>query len=172
MEKSKLDLNLIDDAPSLDIAPWKLSAPAVGLDLAKFEKETTNPETHKQFYLQLTSEYPSSETFFTDGSKTEAGVAAASVSTKHPRKSLTCCLPDGNSIYTAELRAILLALKRIYCSKRKSFLILSHSLSSLKDIFNLKYEHHILVHILELYMDLTKDGIGNCLCLGPWPCGH
>ena len=36
LEKSKLDLNLIDDAPSLDIAPWKLSAPAVRLDLDKF----------------------------------------------------------------------------------------------------------------------------------------
>ena len=44
LEKSKLDLNLTDDAPSLDIDPWKLSAPAVRLDLAKFKKETTNPE--------------------------------------------------------------------------------------------------------------------------------
>ena len=93
---------------------------------------------YKQFYLQLTSEYSSSEFVFTDGSKTEAGVAAAAVSTKHPRKPLTCRLPDDSSIYTAELRAILLTLKRINCSKRKSFLILSDSLSSLKAIFNLR----------------------------------
>ena len=70
---------------------------------------------------------------------------------------MTCRLSDDNSIYTAELRAILLALKRVYCSKRKSFFILSDSLSSLKAIFNLKYEHPVLVQILELYMDLTKD---------------
>ena len=44
------------------------------------------------------------------------------------------------------------------CSKEKSFLILSYSLSSLKAVFNLKYEHPVLVQILELYMDLTKDG--------------
>ena len=37
-----------------------------------------------------------------------------------------------SSIYTAELRAILLALKHVYYSKEKSFLILSDSLSSLK----------------------------------------
>jgi len=61
LEQSKQDRNLIDDAPSLDIAPWKLSVPAVRLDLAKFKKETTIPETYKQFYLQLISEYPSSE---------------------------------------------------------------------------------------------------------------
>ena len=121
LKKSKLDLNLIVNAPSLDIAPWKLSVPAVHLDLAKFQKETANPETCKQFYLQLISEYPSSEKKFTDGSKTEAGVTAAAVSTKYPRKPLTCHLPDDSSIYTAELRAILLALKCIYCYKRNHF---------------------------------------------------
>ena len=42
LEKSRLELNLIDDVPSLDIIPWKLSAPAVHLDLAKFKKDTTN----------------------------------------------------------------------------------------------------------------------------------
>ena len=115
----------------------------------------TTFETYKQFYLSLISEYPSSDFFFTDGSKTEAGVAAAAVSTKYPRKPLTCRL---RSLYTAELRAILLALKRIYCSKRKSILILSDSLSLLKAIFNLNYEHPVLVQNLELYMDLTKDG--------------
>ena len=57
-EKSKLDLKLFDDAPSMEIAPWKLSAPAVRLDLAKLKKEMTNPETYKQFFLQLISEYP------------------------------------------------------------------------------------------------------------------
>ena len=61
LEKSKLDLNMTDDAPSLDIAPWKLSAPAVRFDLAKLKKDTTNPETYKQFHLQLISKYPSSE---------------------------------------------------------------------------------------------------------------
>jgi len=34
LEISKRDLNPIDDALSLDIAPWKLSAPAVHLDFA------------------------------------------------------------------------------------------------------------------------------------------
>ena len=44
LEKSKLNLNLVDDAPTLDIVPWKLSVPAVRFDLASFEKDTTNPE--------------------------------------------------------------------------------------------------------------------------------
>ena len=61
LEKSKLNLNLVDDAPSLDIVPWKLSVSAVRFDLASLKKDTTNPEIYKQLYLQLISEYPLSE---------------------------------------------------------------------------------------------------------------
>ena len=86
LEKSKLNLNLVDDAPSLDIVPWKLPVPAVRFDLASFEKDTTNPEIYKQLCLQLISEHPLSEKFFTDGSKTEEGVAAAAISTKRIKK--------------------------------------------------------------------------------------
>ena len=62
------------------------------------------------------------------------------------------------SIYTAELRAIPLALKHVYYSKEKSFLILSDSLSSLQSILNLKYDHPVLVQILELYTEMTREG--------------
>ena len=64
LEKSKLNLNLVDDALSLDTVPWKLSVPAVRFDLASFKKDTTNPEIYKQLYLQLISEYPLLEEFF------------------------------------------------------------------------------------------------------------
>ena len=66
-------------------------------------------------------------------------------------------LPDDCSVYTAELRAILLAHNQV-CYKGKSFLILSDSLSSLQSIFNLKYDHPILVQILEIYVEMTRDG--------------
>ena len=70
--------------------------------------------------MQLISEYPLLENIFTDGSKTEEGVAAAAVSTKRINKPFTCRLPDNSSIYTAEFRGILLALKHVSCSKGKS----------------------------------------------------
>ena len=73
-------------------------------------------------------------------------------------KNFTCRLPDDSSIYTAELRAILLALSHVYYSKEKSFLILSNSLSSLQSILNLKYHHPVLVQILELYTEMTREG--------------
>ena len=63
LEKSKLNLNLVDDASPLDIIPWKLSVPVVRFDLTSFKKDTANPEIYKQLYLQLISEYPLSEFF-------------------------------------------------------------------------------------------------------------
>ena len=87
LEKSKLNLNLVDNAPSLDIVPWKLSVPAVRFDLSSLKKDTTNPEICKQLYLQLISKYPLSEKKITDGSKTQEGVAAAAVSTKRIKKN-------------------------------------------------------------------------------------
>ena len=61
LEKSKLNLNLVDDASPLDIIPWKLSVPVVRFDLTSFKKDTTNPEIYKPLYLQFISEYPLSE---------------------------------------------------------------------------------------------------------------
>ena len=88
----------------------------------------------------------------------QEGVAVAAVSTKRINKPFTCRLPDDSSTYTAELRAILLALKHVYYSKGTLFLILSDSLSSLQSIFNLKYDHPVLVQILDLYTEMTRDG--------------
>ena len=157
LEKSKLNLNLVDDAPSLDIVPWKLSVPAVCFDLASFKKDTANPEIYKQLCLQLWIPFIRRKKI-TDGSETEEGVAEVAVSTKWIKKSFTCWLPDDSSVYTAELRAIPLALKHVYYSKEKSFLILSNSFSVLQSILNLKYDHPVLVQILELYTEMTREG--------------
>ena len=85
-EKSKIHLQLIDDASCLDIAPWTLSAATVRFDLTKFCKYTTNTETYKQCYLQHVSDYPLWENKnknYWRIRQREEGVAAASVSTNH-----------------------------------------------------------------------------------------
>ena len=53
LEKSKINLNPIDNAPSLDIAPWMLSAPTVRFDWTKLEKDPTNSETYSSIYSLL-----------------------------------------------------------------------------------------------------------------------
>ena len=158
LEKSKLNLNLVDDASPLDIIPWKLSIPVVRFDFTSFKKDTTNLEMYKQLYLQLISEYPLLENFSPTVLKQRTELLRRLYQLNELYKPFTCRLPDDSSVYTAELRAILLALKHVYYSKGKSFLILSDSFSSLQSILNLKYDHPVLVPILELYTEITREG--------------
>lgn len=94
LEESKINLNLIDNAPSLDIAPWMLSAPTDHFDLNKFKKGASNPEACKQLYLQTITKYSSSDFFLMV--RNQARVAAAAVSTKHSRKPLS---PSGQQLH-------------------------------------------------------------------------
>jgi hypothetical protein len=60
-----------------------------------------------------------------------------------------CRLPDCCSIFTAELRAILLALDYVEGSHHDKFLILSDSLSSLQVIQNCNFDNPLVRVILE-----------------------
>ena len=68
-----------------------------------------------------------------------------------------CGFPDSCSIYTAELHAIHLALRLICQSKKKSFLVLSNSLSVLKSISNAKCDHSLLVDLFNFYFKLCDN---------------
>ena len=163
LEKSKLNLNLVDDAPLLDIVPWKLSVTAVRPDLTNFKKDTTNPEIYKQFYLQLMSEYPLSEIFFTDCSKTEEGVAAAAVSTKRINKPFTCRLPDDSSIYIQQ--TCLLFQRKIVFDTIWFFFIVTVNIKPKIWSSNLSSDFRIL------YKN-DKRRERDCFYLGSRPCWH
>jgi len=115
LEKSKINLNMIGDALSLDITPWLFSAPTVCFDLSRFKKDKLAWKYTNSFICNL---FPNilHQKHFSQKVLTEAGVTVVAVPTKCSWKLFTCCLPD-NSIYIAELRAFLLALKHVYCSK-------------------------------------------------------
>ena len=137
----------------MDIVPLKLSVPAVRFDLTSFKKDTTNPEIYKQLSLQLSSEYPLSELF----SLTVLKQRKELLRWLYPLNELINLLPVGFQTTVQyiqhELRAILLALKHVYYSKGKSFLILSDSVSSLQPIFNLKYSVWLVNAILQYWTE-------------------
>ena len=154
-------LILIDDASCLDITTWTLTAPTVWFDLTKRLSQPWNLHTHKKtksFAACYRISFIRKKEKFTDGSKTEEGVAAADVSTKHIREPFTYRLPDDSSVFTAELWSILLALKCVYCSKEESFFDIVNFLSSLQATYNRKYHNAILVQLLKLLMELTWHG--------------
>ena len=121
------------DSLLTDVSPWSMPVPVVRFDLIKFKNAETNPEQYIQLFVELSS-YPNHSKIFTDGSKCNEKVAAAAAAEAADSnfKSPLCRLPDNCSIYTAELHAIHLALRLICQSQKKSFLVLSDSLSVFK----------------------------------------
>ena len=159
LESSGSDQGVVDDVSILDSAPWILSTPCIRFHLTQYKKEITNSLTYQQSYWELISDYTPYQDNFTDGSKTDDAVAATAVSSRNYKKPYACHLPGDSSIYTADLRAILLllALKHVYHCKHNLFLILSDSLSALQSIHNLNYDHPILIKIQELYSQLIQE---------------
>ena len=137
-------MDVVDDTTVSDTPPWSQSEPLIFLSLTKYKNDTTNLEVFEQAFLEITSRHPNYVQIFTDGSKVDEKVAAAAVSSVAPNSPFSCRLRDHCSIYTAELQAILFALKQAYQSQEKKFMIFSDSLSALQALGKLKTDHPLL----------------------------
>ena len=112
---------------------------------------------YKQAFLEVTSRHQNYVQIFTDGSKVDEKVAAAAVSSVAPNSPFSCRLKDHCSIYTAELQAILLALKQAYHAQERKFVIFSDSLSALQALGKLKTDHPLLIQIQEFLHKMNAD---------------
>ena len=119
---------------------------------------------YTQAFLEITSRHQNYVQIFTDGSKVDEKVAAAAVSSVAPNSPFSCRLKDHCSIYTAELQAILLALKQAYQSQESKFIIFSESLSALQALRKLKTDHPLLIQIQEFYTKLMQTKRELFLC--------
>jgi len=73
-------------------------------------QDNTTPGIYKSRFLEFCGSYDSYQYIYSDGSKLDQKVAAAVV---HGSSTKSIRLPDHASIDTAELHALLLALKHI-----------------------------------------------------------
>ena len=76
-------------------------------------------------FKEIVENFSEYEQIFTDGSKQGERVGAAALFSNGAQKSIR--LPDKSSIYSVELRALLLALELIEGSIKKQFIIFSDS---------------------------------------------
>ena len=103
---------------------------------------------------------------YTDGSKDTERVSVAAVLINH---SYGHRIQDHGSIFTAEVRAVLLALGCIKHSNRKRFLIFTDSMSCLQAFDHLKIDHPIIEQIISKLTSLKASGFDVHLC---WLPGH
>ena len=90
----------------------------------------SNPHILKDDFRRLQSRYKNYQQVYTDGSKEDSKVGCAVISDNHSNMQR---IPDDSSIFTAEAKAVDLALDFIKtCDAYNTFIIFSDSLSILK----------------------------------------
>ena len=126
--------------------PWSISRPFVLFDLhADSDKGSTYSDVFISRFKEILSRYADRSAFYTDGSKAGDVVAWAAVGSFMVAQRR---LPNGASIYTAELQGILLALSLTVKSRATDFIIFSDSLSALEAISKCKFDHPLVIDIL------------------------
>ena len=136
-----------------------MPTPEVVFDLTGSKKGEVASAFFQQGLLKIFNDFQGFHRIFTDGSKSEDGrVAAAAVLQQNPLRVFKHRLVDGSSVFSAELQAILLALKHIYQSKESNFVVISDSLSALQALHNNRLDHPLLVLIREMHASLLEDG--------------
>ena len=107
----------------LKTPPWKLIVPTVCFDLCKYKKSETNPTLYRLHYSELLESFTDYTHIFTDGSKDGDKTAAAFICQSF---EFSKRLPDKASIFTAELEAIVSALRYIKITvKNNKFVLFS-----------------------------------------------
>jgi len=99
-----------------------------------------------------------------DGSNDGLRTAAAVVALNTVKKVR---LPNNTSIFTAEIRALYMALGIIRHTRSKDFVVFSDSLSSLQATDSRKTENALVLKILKEYTHLTNGGKSVPFCWNP-----
>ena len=140
--------------PSLmtEVSTWQLDTPCVRFDLTNNKKMNTNPEIFKSALNELKAEFHDHLPIYTDGSKDGAKVGCSVVSTIYTAKLR---LPDNASIFSAEVKAIDIALKFIETVNNDKFIIFCDSLSVLQSLRNKNIRNPLIAKVLQKHSDLT-----------------
>ena len=102
---------------------------------------------------------------YTDGSKQDEKVACAVIS---PNFTDSIRLPDNSSIFTAEAKAIDIALYHIRDQPEKQFIIYSDSLSVLRGPGFDTRSGNILSFLLPLFQEGQLSVTGESMCTKYW----
>jgi len=143
---------------------WLLMWPIINLNLHYFHKEDTAPEIYKNKLFEICDQYRGIPHFYTDGSRIDDRVGSAVV---YNNTVETMHLPDGLSIFRAEMYAIMRAITCIYHIKGKHFIIFSNFMLSLEAVNGFKLKLFLVQKIIKDYTHLTNSGKTMIICWIP-----
>jgi ribonuclease HI len=164
LDDMNFNLTAVSSFRVADQGPWTLHRPRVLLSLHTGVKSEIPPQVLKEEFNVFLSGEMDSTHIYTDGSKDHTGTACAAVSNG---RLLLCRLPSEASIFTAEARAIILALKIVQSTNDTKFFIFSDSLSCLQAIKQPCWKNPIILDIIETTHSLLVAGKEVILCWVP-----
>ena len=131
--------------------PWKLIVPTVCFDLCTYKKSDTDPTLYRLHYSELLESFMDYTHIFTDGSNDGDKTAAAFICQSF---EFSKRLPDKASIFTAELEAIVSALRYIkITTKNNTFVVFGDSKSALQALLS-KWDHPTVQTIMRFLVFL------------------
>ena len=137
-----------------EIPSWCMKKPDISFDLHTSKKSFSDSLIMKQNFHILQSRYTEYQHIYTDGSKDGEKVGCAFLYGNH-FSSLR--IPDGSSVFTAEAKAIDLALDFIdSCFLHDKFLIFSDSLSVLKALNHTSSKNSQIQKLLEKHHKIAN----------------
>ena len=141
--------------PDLNVVPWKLHPRSVSF-LFTFNKKDVSSQEAQQIFLRFQEEHMDFQFIYTDGSKGNEGTGNAIV--VDGLANLTGRLPDGTSIFIAELHAILIALKFVHLHNIRKTCICSDSRSALESIICPSFNQYLHFELLNVHQTLVENG--------------
>jgi ribonuclease HI len=147
------------------VPPWTIRKPVVIFNIRTDTKKSDTPDwLYMNKYQEVRDQYKSHTPIFTDGSKEGIRSACATVL---PSRTWCQRLPDGASIYTAELQAIINAVTYIQTQQKDKFIIFSDSMSALQALANQDINHALVLKILQKHHHLLQRNKEVIFCWLP-----
>ena len=154
LESTNINIKNIQKLSFSDIPSWCITKPNILFDLHNSKKSLSDSHLMKQNFQELQSRLSEYQHLYTDGSKVEDKVGCAYISGSHHEKIR---LPDGSSIFTAESKAIDMALDYVMNnSLENKFVIFSDSLSVLKSLNHTSSKNPKIQNVIEKNHELSK----------------
>ena len=143
--------------------PWKF--PSINFcRYFNFSKSEISDEVMRSIFLEHYATHRNSVDIFTDGSKSDAGVGFGVI---FPDRERSGRLSSAASIFTAELHAILRALKEVLIFNESSFTIFCDSKSVLQILEAFNPTHPLVLEILEWLLLAKQRGKEVSFCWVP-----
>ena len=141
INKEQIETHSVPEIPS-----WCIRKPKIDLSLHSEKKSESNPHLLKQNFHDLQSFYSDHEHICTDGSEDGEKVGCAAAKYDDCKQIR---IPDGSSVFTAEAKAIDLALDFVNtCTYTDKFVIFSDSLSVLQALNHTSSKNSQIQHLL------------------------